>query len=109
MGAGRGGQRGEQHQFVQIVFPYDVNLNSLFDSRASSTSFLDPAQTMIEVRWLERSARGSSVIDMTSLHRHASGVAILGGVSAVPVSPGSTTRAVIDPADPSLSNIPIGA
>lgn len=108
MGAGRGGQAGEQHQFLQVVFPFDVDASSLFDPLAGLTSFLDPAASVVEARWVERVVSGS-LVDQTSQHRHVSGVAILGGVCALPVAPGSRVLAVVDPSDPSLSGIPIGA
>jgi YVTN family beta-propeller protein len=109
MGEGRGGEPGEQHQFLQVVFPYALDHGALFDLAAPGNSFLDSEAVTLEARWVELGADGVSVIDRTDLHRQVSGVAIIGGVCALPTHSGATTFALVDPADPALSAIPVGA
>jgi YVTN family beta-propeller protein len=117
-GSGRGASATDQHQFFQIEFAYDLDRDSLFNAANSGTSFLGdsntllPANVFIEARWIQgppaTPADAKNWIDQTASHRHVSGVAVIGGVTAVPhnivglPSPLATI-------DPILSNVPIGA
>lgn len=115
----RGPSATDQHQFIQIVFPYDLDRDSLFDFTQTGNSFLGdsvgaPDNVRILRKWISRTdldddGEGDdlfNVIDHTSDGIHASGVAIIGGVTAVPSTPGVAALASIDPTDP---NIPEGA
>jgi len=112
MGGSRGPSATDQHQFVQIVFPYAVDPDSLFDVLNTGNSYLGDAaagatdNVFLEARWIQRPTGDTvNAVDQTFQHRHVSGVAILGGVTAVPTTPGLTTPATVDPA---LSNLPAG-
>ncbi len=108
-GSGRGPSATDQHQFVQIVFPYELDHTSLFNPLNTTNSFLGDSaagaadNVFVEARWLQN-ALGNGV-DQTFQHRHVSGVAIIGGVAAVPIGPGLTTLSTVDTA---LSNLPAG-
>src|SRR5262245_29437277 len=112
MGGGRGPSATDQHQFVQIEFPYVLDKDSLFNVLNVTNSFLGDSaigatdNVMLEARWVQH-PDGDTVnaVDQTFQHRHVSVVAIIGGVSAVPTAPGLTTLATVDPA---LSNLPSG-
>lgn len=109
MGGGRGPSAGEQHAFFQIEFPYDLQVTSLFDRNEPSMSFLGDSQSSedtitIEARWQEADPAdqlGVSV-DQSFQRRHVSGVAIIGGVCAVPFGQGFATIDLND------SNLPEG-
>jgi DNA-binding beta-propeller fold protein YncE len=112
MGGGRGPSPQDQHQFLQVVFPYPIDADSLFNVLNADTSFLGDSaagatdNVFVEARWVQR-PDGDTVnaVDQTFQHRHVSGVAIVGGVCAVPTAPGLTTLSTVDPA---LSNLPAG-
>ena len=40
MGSARGPQPSDQHQFIQVVFPWAVDIDSVFDLLAAGNSFL---------------------------------------------------------------------
>ena len=112
MGAARGPEVGEQHQFVQIEFPYNVDPDSIFDASEEGNSFLGNSTTgedniLIEARWVE--VENGVMVDQTKQHRHVSGVMVVGGVTSVPVAAGTSARSVIDKSDPALSFVPAGA
>jgi hypothetical protein len=108
--SGRGPSATDQHQFLQIVFPYKLDVDSLFNTLNSTNSYLGDSaigaadNVFIEARWVEEDGNGN-VVDQTFEHRHVSGVAIIGGVAAVPTAPGLTTQSTVDTA---LSNLPAG-
>ncbi|MHC4846274.1 MAG: hypothetical protein ACYTCU_08940, partial [Planctomycetota bacterium] len=52
---------------------------------------------------------GTNLVDQTSNHIPIKGVAVIGGVAAVPTTAGGSIRATISPADASFANIPTGA
>ncbi len=114
MGSGVGPSSSDEHQFIQIVFPYDLDRESLFNAFNASTSFLGdsdtslPANVFIEARWIQHPGGDmNNTIDETFVHRHVSGVAVIGGVTAVPyISLTGTALATIDPLG---SNVPVGA
>ncbi len=112
-GSGRGpGVGDDQHQFIQIEFPFKLNRDSLFNFLDQGNSFLgdpsDPGNVIIEKRWVSRpdAADQVNVIDHTFEHAHVPGIAIIGGICAVPLQQGFSTLTTIDP---DLSNIPEGA
>ena len=113
-GSGRGPSSTDQHQFIQIEFPYNLDRDSLFSSDPSlaATSFLgdslQPDNVFIEARWIQHPAGDTdNVVDQTAAHRPVTGVAVIGGVTAVPFISGSGT--VLATIDPDLSNVPVGA
>jgi hypothetical protein len=113
-GSGRGNSASDQHQFIQIVFPYDLDRDSLFNSLNSGTSFLGdsntnlPANVFIEARWVQHPAGDTvNAVDQTTQHRHVAGVAVIGGVTAVPYA--SITGTSLATIDPLSSNVPLGA
>ncbi len=112
MGAARGPEVGENHQFVQIEFPYNVDPDSIFDASETGNSFLGNSITgednvLVEARWVQ--VENGVMVDQTKQHRHVSGVMIVGGITAVPIADGTSTRSVIDKSDPALSFVPAGA
>lgn len=119
MGATPAPEAGDVHQFVQIEFPYEIDPASIFNVNEDNNSFLGDStfnvdNVFIEARWLEAEtsappASEDNMVDQSKLRRHVPVVAIVGGVSAIPVAAGSASRAVIDPSDPALSFIPPGA
>ncbi|HEX5009000.1 MAG TPA: hypothetical protein VFY71_01270 [Planctomycetota bacterium] len=108
-GSGRGPSATDQHQFIQIVFPYKLDTTSLFNPLNATNSYLGDSaigasdNVFIEARWIE--TVDDNAVDQTFQHRHVSGVAIIGGQTAVPTGPGLTSLATIDPV---LSNLPAG-
>jgi len=112
-GSGRGPSPTDQHQFIQIVFPYNLDKTSLFKVTEPATSFLgdsDPGATpnvFIEARSIQKDPPDTvNAIDQSSPPQHVHGVAVIGGVTAVPTSIGGSTLATIDPF---TSNVPLGA
>jgi YVTN family beta-propeller protein len=112
-GSGRGpGIGDDQHQFIQIDFPYKLNRDSLFNFLDAGNSFLGdqlaPGNVIIEARWVSRVDENDTVnvVDHTFEHLHVPGVAVIGGVSAVPLQQGFSTLTTVDP---DISNIPDGA
>jgi YVTN family beta-propeller protein len=112
MGGARGPSATDQHQFVQIEFPYVLDRDSLFNVLNFDNSFLgDTAlgatdNVFLEARWVQHpDGDDINVVDQTFQHRHVGVVAIIGGVSAVPTGPGLTTLATVDA---TLSNLPAG-
>lgn len=108
--SGRGPSATDQHQFLQLVFPYKLDVDSLFNTLNTTNSFLGDSavgaadNVFIEARWVEVDD-DDNVVDQTFAHRHVSGVAIIGGVAAVPTSPGLITQSTVDT---TLSNLPAG-
>jgi len=113
-GSGRGpGVGDDQHQFIQITFPYKLNRDSLFNFLDAANSFLGDASgtrnVFVEKRWIshaENDEDDANVVDHTFEHVHVPGVAIIGGVCAVPLTPGFATLTTVDV---DASNIPDGA
>ena len=115
--AGRGPSASSQHQFIQIEFPYKLQTESLFNFTDAGNSFLGdlnaPGNVLVEARWVTRAGGGpggfdtTNVVDHTAEHRHVSGVAVIGGVCAVPIQQGASTLSLIQ--DPVVSNVPVGA
>lgn len=112
-GSARGPSPTDQHQFIQIEFPYPVSIDSLRDPFNPSNSYLGDSlpgapNVIVERRWVTRSPMGTnnqfSVIDHTFEHAHVPGVAILGGEAFIPGIGGTTTDISL-----ALSNIPEGA
>jgi hypothetical protein len=112
-GSGRGPSATDQHQFIQIVFPYKLDRDSLFNVLNTTNSFLGDSgagatdNVFIEARWIEKDGAGNGV-DKSLVHRVVTGVAIIGGVSAVPIGPGLTDLATVDTTPANLSNLPLG-
>ena len=118
-GSGRGpGVGDDQHQFIQIEFPYKLNRDSLFNFLAAGNSFLGDSNgaqnVFIERRWVTRllnDGEDINVVDHTFEHAHVPGVAIIGAgnnnppVCAVPLTQGFATLTTIDL---DLSNLPEG-
>lgn len=119
MGATSAPEAGDVHQFIQIEFPYDLDIASLFNVNEDGNSFLGDStfnvdNVFIEARWLQAEtsappANQDNMVDQSKLRRHVPVVAIIGGVSAVPTAAGAASRAVVDPTDAALSFIPPGA
>lgn len=114
--SGRGPSASDQHQFVQIEFPYPLDIASLFDTAKSGNSYLGDSaasaalNVFIEARWIQDSlADGINSTDQTSAHRVITGVAVIGGVAAVPTASMSTVLSTLNGATLASSNIPVGA
>ncbi|GJM20271.1 MAG: hypothetical protein DHS20C15_01860 [Planctomycetota bacterium] len=112
-GSARGPSPTDQHQFIQIEFPYAVKIDSLRDPFAPGNSFLGDSlpgtpNVLVERRWVTRTPEGDnnqfSIIDHTFEHAHVPGIAILGGEAFVPGVGGSTTSISV-----ALSNLPEAA
>jgi len=110
MGDGRGPSDGEEHAFFQIQFPYDLQVESLFDRNESDVSFLGDSQSSedtitIEARWHEADPDDQLAlrVDQSFQRRHVSGIAIIGGTAAVPFGNGFAKI------DVDASNLPEGA
>ncbi|TPW00573.1 MAG: hypothetical protein FD125_3082, partial [bacterium] len=82
--SGRGPSATDQHQFIQIVFPYKLDADSLFNTLNSTNSYLGDSavgaadNVFMEARWVQLDA-SLNVVDQTFQHRHVSSVAIIGG------------------------------
>ncbi|RKY21384.1 MAG: hypothetical protein DRQ55_04410 [Planctomycetota bacterium] len=116
---GRGPSASDQHQFIQVKFPYNLDRTSLFNPFNASNSFLGdqtpgPLNVFVQERHVERSGTGDTLNIVDQLPSHVTVVAIIGGIASIPTL-GGTDFAIIDPAsldptDPSNpSNLPQGA
>ena len=111
---GRGPSATDQHQFIQIEFPYKLDLPSLFNPFNPGNSYLGdqqpgPLNVFVQEHHVERAAPGDTLNIVDQLPSHVSVVAIIGGKSAIPIN-GGVDFASVDTTDPSNpSNIPAGA
>ena len=116
---GRGPSATDAHQFIQIEFPYDLDLTSLFNPFNTGNSYLGdqvpgPLNVFVQERHVERSVPGDTINIIDQVPAHVSVVAVIGGVASIPTL-GGTDWAIVDPAstDPAAatnpSNIPKGA
>lgn len=120
-GSGRGPSATDQHQFIQIVFPYKLDRESLFNTLNTTNSFLGDSavgasdNVFIEARWIEMKPLNPQQVgsplnpaDQSVQHRVVTGVAIIGGMAAVPADVGGTTLAKVDTSANNSSNLPLG-
>jgi hypothetical protein len=116
--SGRGAQADDQHQFVQAQFAYPLDRDSLFNPSLFSNSFLGDTLLPGNVNIVKHSIQhppGDEVNIVDQVPAHVSGVAVIGGVTAIPTgfnpALGLPANAVLDldPASPTFSNVPIGA
>lgn len=110
----------EEHQFIQIEFPYNLDLTSLFNPFNAGNSYLGdqvpgPTNVFVQERHVERSVANAVNNIVNRIPATVTVVAVIGGVASIPTL-GGTAWATIDPdsLDSSLnlsnpSNIPDGA
>lgn len=113
--SGQGPSATDEHQFIQIEFPYNLDTDSLFNPLNGSTSFYlgdqlpGPLNVILQKKWVQRPLGDASDIGVVTESALIPCVAIAGGVTSIPLSPIPTTanapRALIDV---DLSNLPEG-
>jgi hypothetical protein len=115
--SGRGPGPDDEHQFVQLVFRYPLDRDSLFNPQMPDNSFLGDTRGALgagNVRIVAHSIQhpaGDRVNAVDSPALHVSGIAVIGGVTAIPTGLplGFPQRAWLDPADPTFARVPTGA
>ncbi|MGQ0551935.1 MAG: YncE family protein [Planctomycetota bacterium] len=114
--SGRGPSPTDEHQFIQIVFPYPLDASSLFNCGQGVTSFLGDSlladNVIIQANGVRR-LPPDAVNVFGLVNSHVSGVAVIGGVTAVPIAgcPAAPILATIDanPLSPTFGHVPTGA
>ncbi len=115
--AGQGPSASDQHQFIQIEFPFDLEIASLFDASKPFNSFLGDSATglptvVIQNHRIERLNGTDTTNIVDQLPVDVTGVAIIGGVTSIPNPAGGFTtvhESSLDPTGTNDSFIPAGA
>jgi DNA-binding beta-propeller fold protein YncE len=107
--SGRGPQPDDEHQFIQVVFSYRLDRDSLFNPAASGNSFLGDNVAIVAHSIQHPPGDALNVVDQPA--QHVPGIAVIGGVSAIPTGlPSDLPQfAYIDPQQPTFNRIPTGA
>jgi YVTN family beta-propeller protein len=116
---GRGPSASDQHQFIQVEFPYLLDVPSLFNPFNAGNSYLGdqtpgPLNFFVQERHVERSAPGDTLNIVDQLPAHVTVVAVIGGVASIPTLGGTDFAVIADDskdhtAATNSSNIPEGA
>jgi YVTN family beta-propeller protein len=114
---GRGSSATDQHQFIQIEFPFDLDINSLFDANKGGNSFLGDSVTglttvVIQNHFIQRLSSTDTTNVTCPLPATVTGVAVIGGVTSIPNPAGGFTtlhESSIDPTGTNDSFVPEGA
>ena len=126
--SGRGAQPDDEHQFLQMVFPYTIDRDSVFNPDIPDNSFLGDSipgaagtgNVSIVKHWVQHpdvSPPPHTPPDYDQNNRtdqlpeHVPGIAIVGGISAIPTGlPIDLPQfAYLDPTQPTFSRVPTGA
>ena len=115
--SGRGPAPDDEHQFIQIDFAYPLDRDSLFNPHRVDNSFLgdtDPQRGAGNVHVVKHSLQhppGDALNVVDQLPVHVPGIAVIGGVSAIPTgfAPGQPQFAFLDPSQPTFNRVPTGA
>jgi hypothetical protein len=127
--SGRGADPDDEHQFLQLAFPYPVDRDSVFNQQFPDNSFLgdsSPTSTIgagnvsIIKHWVQHPdvsapPHDPPVYDPTNrtdqLPVHVPGIAVVGGISAIPtfLDDGLPQFAYLDPSQPTFDRVPAGA
>jgi len=114
---GPGPSATDQHQFIQIEFPFNLDTTSLFNPLAPSNSFLGDSITglatvQINNHRVERDPAEPTTSITNIQPVHVSGVAVIGGVTSIPLAGGGFAtihESSIDPTGTNDSFVPEGA
>lgn len=114
---GRGPSADDQHQFIQIEFPYNLAIDSLFNPFNAGNSFLGdtlPGELNVTVQnhRVERLDAADTINIVDQLPEHVSGVAVIGGTTSIPLVGGgfaSLHPTSLSTGDANLSNVPVEA
>jgi hypothetical protein len=115
---GPGASPEDQHQFIQIRFPFDLDMASLFNPLAPANSFLGDSITglpTVEVfnNRVERSPTTDTTTSILNIPQvHVTGVAVIAGITSIPLAGGGFATihpSSIDPTGTNDSFVPEGA
>jgi hypothetical protein len=126
---GRGAQPDDEHQFLQMAFPYSIDRDSVFNPQFPDNSFLGDSSTSspsgtgnvgIVKHWVQHPDVSAPPHDppiyddknaTDQLPEHVPGIAVVGGISAIPTGlPINLPQfAFLDPSEPTFDRVPLGA
>lgn len=112
-GGGRGPSATDEHQFIQIEFPYPLDIDSLFNPLQTANSFLGdsvgvPDNILVQGNAIQHPSSTDKLNILNVDLGHVPVVAVIGGKCAVPFF-GGTSTIDPDPLSPTFSFVPTGA